>query len=68
VHGEEELRPQKKNVSAIPSGMTDQAISSRVEPSMGRGRSSWARRRYLIAKTMTRIAITSEKKALTARR
>ena len=50
--------PHQKNVSMIRNGITDQAISSFIEPWMGAGISSSERRRYLMAKMKTAAKIS----------
>ena len=53
----------QKMIIEMPSGITDQTISSTAPSAGGGGGGSESdRRRYLMAKTITRVAMRSEKK------
>src|SRR6266540_2446343 len=56
------IAPQTNMTIVRPNGIADQKISSQKFPSMGRGRSSSERRRYLTAKTKMAKKISATKK------
>ena len=62
------IAPQTYITIVKPNGITDQTTSSQRFPSMGSGRSSSARRRYLTAKTRMAKEISATKKTDTAMR